>query len=249
MFKYLTLLFISFHSWASVYEPNVVWDKSEIEVCFMDETRQKNETQISSYAIIGLLWGINPKPVTSTQSKKVKEALEQEFTQEKTHIQFTGFEKCSETSNADLVVMNNESFVLFNKFEYNIFAGMASIGQSGVQSEFGFVEKSPLKAFMLLKSFEKSVIIHEAGHVLGLRHEHILEEANDDPACNDMSSFVDSESSISDDLFDSTRRYQNYDPDSIMNYCYMKTLKDTNQLDAGLSPQDQELLRSLYSYE
>ena len=231
---------------ASVYEPQVTWDKNEIEVCFMDQEIQKNTTQVLNYSLLGLIWGINPKPITTSQSQVVQTALQEEFSADKTHIYFTGFKPCSLAPAADVVIMQNRSLRLFNRFDYNIFSGMASIGQSGVMSEEGYYTKSELKSFILLKSFDKSVIIHEAGHVLGLRHEHILEEAITDPACLNMSQFVNEDESNGDILFSSTERFQNYDPESIMNYCYMKKLKDNNDLKHGLSKQDQDLLKSIY---
>ncbi len=75
-------------------------------------------------------------------------------------------------------------------------------------------------SFTSLKRLQ-STALHEFGHVAGLRHEHIRPEAMDDPNCRYMGKdFV-----VEEKPYDTTRYIGEYDPNSIMNYCWLATLE------------------------
>jgi hypothetical protein len=79
-------------------------------------------------------------------------------------------------------------------------------------------------SFTSLKRLQ-STALHEFGHVAGLRHEHIHPEAANDPNCKVMGM----DFNVTEKTYDSTQIVGEYDPNSIMNYCWLATL-DSNGL-------------------
>jgi hypothetical protein len=75
-------------------------------------------------------------------------------------------------------------------------------------------------SFTSLKRLQ-STALHEFGHVAGMRHEHIRPEAMEDPNCKHMGSNF----TVSEKAYDTTRFVGDYDPNSIMNYCWLATME------------------------
>lgn len=66
------------------------------------------------------------------------------------------------------------------------------------------------------------VALHEFGHVAGLRHEHIRSEAKNDPNCKNMQE--PKPGTPVEELMSTAATYTDYDPNSVMNYCWGATL-------------------------
>jgi len=66
----------------------------------------------------------------------------------------------------------------------------------------------------------QSTALHEFGHVAGLRHEHIHPEAMNDSNCK----YMGTDFTVSEKTYDTTRIVSEYDPNSIMNYCWLAAL-------------------------
>jgi hypothetical protein len=85
-----------------------------------------------------------------------------------------------------------------------------------------FVELNDIfeNSFTSLKRLQ-STALHEFGHVAGLRHEHIRAEAMQDENCK----YMGTNYSFSEKAYDTTQFVGDYDPNSIMNYCWLATLE------------------------
>lgn len=75
-------------------------------------------------------------------------------------------------------------------------------------------------SFTSLKRLQ-STALHEFGHVAGLRHEHIHPDAMEDSNCQ----YMGRDFTVSEKPYDTTRIVSEYDPNSIMNYCWLATLE------------------------
>lgn len=94
----------------------------------------------------------------------------------------------------------------------------------------------------------KGQLIHEFGHIAGLRHEHARPEAAEDQRCIHYNLAAKTSEGTG-----ATAEYVGpYDPKSIMNYCYRWDLNAGYEPalrspdPAGLSPGDLASLRALY---
>lgn len=187
------------------------------------------------------------------------EAVTKEFTPARTGIYFTGFKDCEDTPNPDVVILRAAPKIIL--FDTPSFRGRAVIGQDGEYSynygedgvpvkgvhgeyESGFYKKSGKVAHVALKSINPGTVIHEFGHVAGLRHEHIHEEAKYDPNCSNRGVAYPTE----EKFYDSAHVETNYDSRSIMNYCFLQTdrSKFNNMIGNILSSGDMQTLRAYY---
>ena len=213
----------TFASEQSIAEPLVKWQKSELQVCFSPN--------------------LDGKAFTLEEQEVIKSALVREYTAEKTGAYFMGFKLCKKGNHlsADVTVMPFEN--LKNGTPQNKYLGLTSgIGQDGhaemsmqwnfikgtFTQKIGIYERGKNKVVVRMVSgrpFEGGMqplqvleltALHEFGHVLGLRHEHARREAPYDLNCKVM------ETELSEEEYSTTVHFGNYDPNSIMNYCWMQ---------------------------
>ena len=232
---------------AGIYEPKVLWHKPDVEVCFYDEESQLEDTVIYNNIISRLVYQMEPDEVPEEKKKSIEEVIVRNFTPETTGIHFTGWKKCSESEDANVVIIRARGVSLFN-FRLPVFyKGMASIGEQSYHSEDqGFFQAGyRKKSFVLLPSLAPEVALHEFGHVAGLRHEHIHSDAKNDYRCKLVPAFQGDGILEKPDV--STIINTEYDKDSIMNYCYLVThFLPLTSREANLSPLDKETLKSIY---
>jgi hypothetical protein len=67
----------------------------------------------------------------------------------------------------------------------------------------------------------QNTALHEFGHVAGMRHEHIRPEASEDANCKHMGVNFH----VTEKPYDTTKMLGMYDPNSIMNYCWLATME------------------------
>jgi len=246
----LTTLLTITTATAGIIEPHTLWEKNEIKTCFYERESQLKETNIESEIVARERFDFVPKKLSKRERRKIKEAVLRNFTPELTGIHFVGFTSCDEMADPDVVVLEGRSKVFL--FDTPGFNGRAVIGENGVFSArnidnaLGFWLKSGKKATVVMRTSKAGTVIHEFGHVAGLRHEHIHEESINDKNCHRRSVAVDF--SNLEKQYESKDIYTEYDPQSIMNYCWLQTRRNELARHDGviLSKKDIETLQHYY---
>jgi len=234
---------------AGIVEPKVLWEKNQITTCFYDKESQLSLTRLKSRKDTLKDYNFKPRELSRREKKKVMETVLKDFTPERTGIHFVGWKDCSKTDNPDLIVMEAKGKVPF--LTRPTFNGRAVIGEDGLAEQdehgnFGFFQKTGLVSHLALYTQNKATVIHEFGHVAGLRHEHIHEDSINDKNCHKFGVTVDFENL--EQPFVTTLFHTEYDSFSIMNYCYLQTQR--NRIDREdkliLSQKDVETLQAYY---
>lgn len=216
-------LLISFHSFAGVYTNNQ-WQNYEVTTCFAQG--EAGDRQTDGYVLKVRNWKEKNK-------EKVKNWVNEEYTNERTGIHFTGFLDCDETPNAQVVIFHNKNSKV-GTFLLGGIHGLALVGPY-----YGSVEGYPAaSAFVSISSsgVDKGTVIHEFGHSAGLHHEHIHYDAYkaEKGKCDSVSL---------ENKFTTQWNFTEYDSESVMNYCRLHRAGGSK---VGLSPKDVQLLRKLY---
>ena len=237
---------------AGIIEPKTVWDKKRITACFYNEKSQLDGTSVGSYDLARSRFRFRPKELSRREKQKVVDVVMRNFSEARTGIHFVGFKDCSETSNYDVVVMEAKGNIpLLSRPSFN---GRAVIGEDGelaslANGDTGFFEKSGRIPTVALTVQKAGTIVHEFGHVAGLRHEHIHDDAFGDKNCENPIIPLDFEKPESIEKPHSTTLfYTNYDSQSIMNYCWL--IPNHSKLDRTkgviLSQKDIATLKKFY---
>ncbi len=244
---------------AGIIEPHVIWDKKELKTCFFSENDQLALTRLQTKQNTKDYFDFSPKSLTKRKRENVRNIILNEYTEARTGIHFTGFKDCSEVSDPDVIVMRAAAKIFL--LDMPEFRGRAVIGEDGffqIESDNegnfvlqkdgtyneGFFNKSGKTAFVALRTMNAGTIVHEFGHVAGLRHEHIRAEAEQDRNCHKSRVNWPTEEKI----YDSAQIETNYDHLSIMNYCYLQSYKTdfSDRIGTILSEGDTQTLRAYY---
>lgn len=241
----LTSLFVlSVH--AGIIESHVKWKNTQVSVCFLENASYlKNKVNPKDSK------GLKIKPFTDTEKDLIIRTIESEYTPELTGIHFVGWENCDESKKVDAIVsksskgINVVGFSLFGP----TFEGRSSIGQAGIGKDLIFLPSEYTSLVTLVEFSDPHTIAHEFGHLAGLRHEHIRMEAADDSVCRKTFMMTRSEYvtrfSRGDTIYKSSKLVTEYDPESVMSYCYLfKGVKLRSEL---LSDLDRQTLKSEYA--
>ncbi len=177
----------------SVVEPASAWPKRTIRVCWSEEASPRH-------------FGENPR-------RAVQEIIQQEYTLARTGIEFVGWESCATLPEGVADVKIRQSTKNMGGF-FRIW-GMASIGKGREDSKphlYLFYDENLAPEYKMdpLEHLQM-IALHEFGHLAGLRHEHIRDEAlgMEDAKCLTGEKADSSVSTVGD-----------YDRNSIMNYCW-----------------------------
>jgi hypothetical protein len=214
-----------------IVEPTTKWKKSTLKTCWLNDARDMRThlpkhlfERTKENAHLSVFKGLTP-----AEKLDIQLMIDKEYTPERTGIHFAGWKDCSETTGPVDVYILTAAGPTKRGFFTNY--GMADIGNGTNHetirlpedpdgpSQVFFVraqEKDPKRSREMTKLFA----LHEFGHVVGLRHEHMKKEAYSDPLC------ALSEVTPGEDYFPHTAAYTSYDPFSIMNYCFAFTLKN-----------------------
>ena len=244
---------------AGIIEPHVVWDKKELKTCFFSDNEQLALTRLQTKKNTKDYFDFSPKKLSKRRRENVRNIILNEFTEERTGIHFTGFKDCSEVSDPDVIVMRAAAKIFI--LDVPEFHGRAVIGEDGhfqMESDAngnfvlqkdgsyneGYFNKSGKTAFVALRTTNAGTIVHEFGHVAGLRHEHIRAEAEQDSNCHKLRVNWPTK----EKLYDSAQIETNYDSLSIMNYCYLQSYNRNFSARIGtiLSEGDIQTLRAYY---
>jgi hypothetical protein len=215
---FFTLLFVKLGaSEFSVAEPLTLWSKNKLKTCWILEDTKTQDLPIE------IRKKISSAPKGSNlnfeEYQAVKNIIEENFKAENTGISFYGWNEC-QNDQADVYITTSQ--------KQQPFIGFGSIGDGShfTNVDVDLSTKHKEKSFVYLSRISQSKIqnklkalqmfaLHEFGHVAGLRHEHIRDEAKNDPNCLLSGAHTKEKK----DLY--TVELNEYDPNSIMNYCYI----------------------------
>lgn len=171
-----------------------LWDKNELTVCFAKGEPEKRKSYSHQLKIID--WKEKDKA-------KVKEWTNSEYTKERTGIYFTGWKSCEETAQPDVIIFFNKNSRFFGNLD-----GIAA-GYGPVPKVDGYPHARSYAAISK-SGMDKTTVLHEFGHVVGLAHEHNHPDSiKEGYGCGANKPIVEN-------TFFS---YEPYDKRSIMSYC------------------------------
>lgn len=213
----LSLIFVAQTALAGVYSENT-WKNPQIIVCFADaeeEPRVEN-----GFTIKVRNWN-------NSNKKKLEKWVNEEYSEERTGIYFTGWKSCAEETEADVILFYNSNSYI-KRFVLGDIDGVAGdLGPRRKDKVSGFPGARSL-VVISKTGMNKGTVIHEFGHVAGLAHEHNHYDApKADKSCSHY-----------ERNFTTKLEYTDFDPASIMSYCSIKLNK--------LSDGDVSLLKEMY---
>lgn len=237
-----------FSAFFSIGEPAVAWSKKSLRVCWASSPAHVKATRLAQELDLSPQFLSLPSPA---EKKLVRALITREFTSARTGLSFTGWTDCKprgETADVYLFAAQSADLSLSALTEPERApapAGLASIGQSGIREEFtnahgvsgsGYRKKDLKKksyVFLRLPDYSLTQIsaeetlalnaLHEFGHLAGLRHEHLRPEAKNDPHCVLADTNLSTREHLSPLL--TAKSFGVYDPQSIMNYCYLDLIE------------------------
>lgn len=220
---------------AHVYSSNL-WPNYEVTVCFHEGF--SNPFKVGKYSFDTDDW-------SQLERQKVQAWVNEDFSFTKTGIHFVGFKDCKKTLDPDVVLFyTRDNRILDRIHEWALrkapnlpLRGMNPPGIGTVGSKPGLLAPySTAKGFIVLGTtgMNKRTVIHEFGHVAGFSHEHLHPDAI---KVKKNCIHLPTKEKIP---LDST--LTEYDKSSVMDYCTFMTIN----MQKGLSPKDEETLKSLY---
>ena len=217
---FLFLLLASNSKAASIYSMSGIWNHPDVEVCFAAKEKRRRHFETHELPIDS--W-------PGANRHAVQNWVQKDFTSETTGIHFTGWLSCSETPNAEIVVF-------FGAGDERDLAGHSMVGPQLRADELSGYPRAHSYVWLHEQGINRGNVLHEFGHAAGLQHEHPRREAKKDENCFDER--VGYGTPAGNQILGP------YDASSVMNYCFLHSCLGYS---AGLSRQDTELLRYLYS--
>lgn len=218
LFITFTASFISLTASAGI-SIKLPWNKAEISVCFAGKgTTTRLENVEKGFAD----W-------KDDQMDLIQKALESEYTLERTGYAFVGFQRCQKNEKMDVVILRKPTT---SPYAFKA-AATATVGVQGIPPVKDYSHARGLVVFTS-SGLNKTAIVHEFGHVIGLKHEHEHPEAYNE--AQTRCRFYNKKNVINDNFI-----YTKFDEGSVMNYC--TNLADKN---SGLSLGDIEVIQALY---
>ena len=215
---------------ASVIDYDARWPDGKITVCFASpkmRDRSDLRQQAGIYTPTLVEW-------SEIEKLEIQSWIDDAFRSESMSLVISGWSDCNGNESPATVYIFR-----FDKmpFEEGFVEGFGRIGKrvGPARNDFGEATYQALALASLSGTAHKGNVLHEFGHLCGLRHEHIRSEARQDPKCDQET--IDRASRESQVLL----MIGDYDSDSIMSYCYLRTTSDPK-----LSEGDYRALRFLY---
>lgn len=252
MIRFFLFFILPLSTFAGIYEPHVLWAHKEIQVCFYDDLSQLKDTVLKNKQEMHLKYRVDPDEFSRKAKKRIKDVVLSEFSESETGISFHGWKDCSEVddSQVDVRIIRSRGVPFYFLRKAAPFDGSASVGEAGVIDQNGYTRgPHDQKAYVLLTKLKKAFIVHEFGHIAGLRHEHLHPDSEYDKNCRSkfaLQSFL--QGILSGKLYSSTQMMTEYDSLSVMNYCHIYS--SLNEIERSqeqvLSRLDRETLKYIY---
>ncbi len=221
----VAVLSIAAPALAGTIQPHSAWPNQDVSVCFSPGEAFNVSSVDGPFTGMSAEW-------TATEKTRFQAWAEEQYTAERTGIHFTGWGDCDETADANVVLYVTES-------RQGELGGRASLGTTGK------VRNRPAaRGYVWIKrsNFYKTTVIHELGHVAGLRHEHERREVLTDPECTWVLQHGPTDEQFA--FFERIHEpFGSYDADSLMNYCNVAQRIGAPTI---LSEGDVATLRHLY---
>lgn len=241
---------------AAVFNHNKLWDRSELTVCFASMAYGTGSREASKSLRV---YGEAQVEFSNQKIDLITNTIKNEFSIELTGIEFTGFDFCDKNTKSDVVIIGSAKV---RKGKRSALAH-STVGKTktGVRYMIFVVNKN--KTEEVYKDLPETntrfgyYVVHEAGHILGMKHEHEMGAALADPNCQKIykdkgkpqktNHLIDG--GLFGDIQSATyKNYGGYDSESVMNYCFVKQRDLRSSRSTFLSPIDQEALRSVYNH-
>lgn len=247
---------------AGIVEPFVKWENRSVVVCFASRNELPQvalNRDVSATDVGGKILDTNIIEWGDKQMSAVREIITQEYKSARTGIEFIGFKKCLPYVPADAFIFAGDYgpwgrsamgrdgvFVMKDKkLPMNLNTSWEMRVDETSKHPFIFLRIPDKESKGILQVSKEEALqlnaVHEFGHLAGLSHEHIRANISS-PDC--VSGHVQLQLRVA-----STLDVGDYDPQSIMNYCYTKNILEVHGLHKkkiGLSPGDIQALKSLY---
>lgn len=209
---------------ASIIEPAVAWPTTDITVCwggYEDARKINNATsdfrRIKREEVLSF---------TPSQQQELQSLTDREISRGRTGITLSGWDRCrGEQGEVALFLFSNR--VRLSRSSSPTTVGIASLGYKRTGMNYAIVNLSPAEFSSRIFNWSslQHVFLHEVGHVLGLRHEHIRTEAN---RCYPA---------VSETIGTTAKIVGIYDPHSVMNYCHINSTQAMGLMHSSASRQ------------
>lgn len=230
-------------------EPQAAWIHPTVRVCWAsqqfirDLIASGKINQVDEHMaklmrrVIDSNAGADP---TTDEKSNIENTIVREYNSRGTGIRFVGWKSCEEDAERSQAYLftgtDASSAVGIN--------GQSSIGQCADDNtryifpftwESGYHRETGQKAAVFLRLHRKSkkkinpfesdaiTALHEFGHLAGLRHEHLRMESKWDPICK-----LTGDTWMTEKADETTQLVGRYDPQSVMNYCWVHLLRDSH---------------------
>lgn len=231
---FLTSFTASFYLTAADAHLNLKWSDKEVEVCWANS--EVFEQIIEPFMKFKNIGDLGIQSVRKKNKEHIQSIVNLHFRPEITGIHFTGWQECFAGSKAVKVFYFNELGGDFQKLDQatygllsiftNNYLGASSIGNATFANTDMEEPGSPGSQALLLRTLNPGTILHEFGHLSGLRHEHVKPDVFDGQICREYSYLVNEDFKIKHEKKLGAQTITVPDQFSIMSYCYIKLWKN-----------------------